>query len=345
MKTIRIGIVGAGQNACKVHIPKLQSIAGVEILEIANRSVESGQAVAERFKIPRVRADWREVVLSKDVDAVLIGTWPYLHCEVACLALNSGKHVLCEARMSMDEEEAREMLRTSRENPRCVAQLVPSPFTLRIDKTVSQYLEQDKLGKPLYFHLDYQLGRVPPAQGPAHWRRNAKYSGKNIMVLGIAYESILRWFGPAEWASAEARVFNDAFLDPDSGKMEKTEIPDYLSVQMRMKTGVQGTFLISEAGLHAGPPSLKILGERGTLHYRFAPDGELQFASQNDRDAKTVIIPPGDEGRWRAEEEFVNCIRGMETVNYTTFETGLQYMRFTEAVNRGFKNNGARITL
>ncbi|MEE9258443.1 MAG: Gfo/Idh/MocA family oxidoreductase, partial [Nitrospinaceae bacterium] len=137
MKKIRIGVIGAGQNTRKIHIPKLQALPEVEVLEVANRSTDSGKAAAEEFSIPHVRSSWREVATSGDIDAVVIGTWPYLHCEAACLALESGKHVLCEARMAMDAKEAGKMLAVSAKHPNLVAQLVPAPFTLGIDKAVA----------------------------------------------------------------------------------------------------------------------------------------------------------------------------------------------------------------
>ena len=34
------------------------------------------------------------------------------------------------------------------------------------------------------------------------------------------------------------------------------------------------------------------------------------------------------------EEEFVNAIRGLEPVTHTSFEDGVRYMEFTEAVTR-----------
>lgn len=341
MRTIKIGLIGAGQNTCKMHIPKLQALAGVEIREVANRSMASSRLVAYRFNIPHIKGDWREVATSKEVDAVVIGTWPYLHCEATCLALQSGKHVLCEARMAMNGDEAEQMLRAARDNPQCIAQLVPSPFTLRIDETVKSYLAQGKLGKPRYFNFEFQAGAIPPAKGPAHWRRSRKYSGNNIMVLGIAYETILRWFGPAEWVSATARVFNPHSLDPDTGKLEPVEIPDYLTVQMNLKNGMQGSFLISEAGLYARPPMLEVFGDQGTLQFPFTLDGELVFGSDGNKQPVALQNPVG----WRVEEEFINAIQGKEKIRLTTFETGVEYMRFTDAVNESIKSNGVRITL
>src|ERR1017187_10418677 len=45
---------------------------------------------------PATYADWRRIIDRKDVDAVFIGTPPYLHSEMAIAALQAGKHVYCE---------------------------------------------------------------------------------------------------------------------------------------------------------------------------------------------------------------------------------------------------------
>ena len=245
---IRIGIIGAGNNTKNVHLPKLKAIPGVEIVEVANRTLESAQRAAQEFNIPVVRKRWQEVATSENIDAIVIGTWPYLHCQATCMALKAGKHVLCEARMAMNASEVEQMLRESLEHPDRVAQIVPSPFTLKVDSIVQEYLENNKLGKILYFHFNHQSSPTTPLQTEAsvHWRRNKKYSGINIMVLGIAYESILRWLGLANWVSACGKIFKDKGIDPETGKQIPIEIPDYLSVQMEMENGVMGSFLISD---------------------------------------------------------------------------------------------------
>ena len=45
-----------------------------------------------------------------------------------------------------------------------------------------------------------------------------------------------------------------------------------------------------------------------------------------------VEIPAEKVGSWRVEEEFINAIRGIEQIEFTTFEMGVRYMRFTQAV-------------
>jgi predicted dehydrogenase len=49
---IRVGLIGAGGDVRNRHIPGFQKVAGLEILAVANRSLESGCSVADQFNIP-----------------------------------------------------------------------------------------------------------------------------------------------------------------------------------------------------------------------------------------------------------------------------------------------------
>ena len=76
---IKIGFIGAGGNTKLKHIPGFQKIEGVELVSVANRSIESGQKISDEFGIPNVYANWQELLEADDCDAICIGTWPYLH--------------------------------------------------------------------------------------------------------------------------------------------------------------------------------------------------------------------------------------------------------------------------
>lgn len=342
---IRIGIIGAGSNTRKMHIPRLQAIEGVKIVEVANRTIASAQKVADEFQIPTVRNHWHEIIDSKEVDAIVIGTWPNLHCEAACMALEAGKHVLCEARMAMDEVEARTMLQTSYQHPECVVQIVPSPFTLHVDPTLLKMLDESEIGTPRFFRFEYQAPPLVALGETLHWRRNKKYSGSNVMTLGIIYESLLRLFGSAEWVNAHAEVINNRAIDPETNKEVEVEVPDYLSVQMKMTNGIVGSLLLHELSTLPPSSSLKIYGDKGLFHLDFEIDGKFYQSTSPSRELKEVQILPGQAGKWRVEEEFINTIRGLEDIEYTTFTTGVEYMKFIQAVNESFNGDGERITI
>src|SRR5205085_4114076 len=127
--------------------PGFRALEDVELVAVCNRRPESTEAVAREFGIPRTYAQWQEVIADPDIDAVLIGTWPYLHCPVTLAALEAGKHVLTEARMAMNAAEARQMLAAARARPELVCQIVPSPFGLRGDRAVREWLTAGHLGE------------------------------------------------------------------------------------------------------------------------------------------------------------------------------------------------------
>src|SRR5262245_28431098 len=116
-RTIRVGLIGAGANTRSRHIPGLQAIPDVELAAVCNRRPESTAAAAKEYRIPRSFDRWQDLVADANVDAVLIGTWPYLHCPIVLEALEAGKHVLTEARMSLNAAEARVMLEASMQKP------------------------------------------------------------------------------------------------------------------------------------------------------------------------------------------------------------------------------------
>ena len=90
---IRVGIIGAGGNTTSRHIPGLQAIEGVELLGVCNRRQESSQRVADEFGIPKTYRNWQEAIADADTNAIVIGSWPYMHCRATVAALAADKHV------------------------------------------------------------------------------------------------------------------------------------------------------------------------------------------------------------------------------------------------------------
>ena len=74
-----------------------------------------------------------------------------------------------------------------------------------------------------------------------------------------------------------------------------------------------------------------IYGSEGTL--RIEPGAKrISGGRRGDKALAEITIPPAQRVGWRVEEEFVNAIRGREKISHTTFEDGVRYMEFTDAV-------------
>ena len=329
--TIRIGIVGAGNNTRRHHIPKLKKIAGVEIASVANRSRASSERVAQEFGIARVHDNWQDLVTDPAIDAVVIGTWPYLHCPVTLAALTAGKHVLTEARIAMNATEARQMLAASRTRPDLVTQVVPGPATFAADPMVMQLLAEGYIGELQSVDLRVPSGLVN-RDAPLHWRMNRDYSGMNIMSMGIWYECLSRWVGPAKAIMARTRVAVPYRIDEERGERRAVEVPDHVEVLADMANGaIARLHWSSVAGFMPGP-EIWLYGAEGTL--RFEGRGNvLSGGRRGDKEMAQIVIPENKTYSWRVEDEFVGAIRGQEPIRRTSFLDAVHYMDFTEAVH------------
>lgn len=338
-ETIRIGVVGAGANTRQKHIPGLQKIDGVEVVSVANRSRESSEWVAAEFNIPTVYESWEELIYADDTDAIVIGTWPYMHCPLTVAALDAGKHVMCEARMAMNAEEAYRMYEAHRSAPDLVAQIVPSPYTLGVDKTIRRLIAEGYVGDLLA--LDVRAGgQFIDPKAPLHWRNDFDLSGYNIMSMGIWYEAVMRWVGDALSVSANGKTFTRNRKQED-GTLKAVRIPEHVDVVSDMACGAQFHLQVSSVTGHSGPPDAWIFGSQGTLRFF---DGTLYGGQKSDDGLKPIDIPEHERGAWRVEEEFIGAIRGEESITHTSFEDGVKYMEFTEAVTVSMQE-GVRIHL
>jgi len=331
-KIIRVGFIGAGANTRLHHLPKLRAQPDVELAAVANRSKESGERIAKEFGVARVYGDWREVVKAPDIDAICIGTWPYTHCEMTIAALEAGKHVLCEARMAMNAAEGRRMLAASRKAPELIAQLVPAPHTLETDSTLTSMIADGYVGEVLAVELNAGQGRFVDTDGPLHWRHQVSLSGHNIMNMGIWYEAMMRWLGPARRVTAMTKVAVARRKD-GAGAWHDVKVPDHVDILATFKHDAVAHMRFSAVTGLAPAAGVWIFGTEGTLRLE-ADAKRLSGGKRADKELREIPIASSRRVGWRVEEEFVNAIRGREKITRTSFEDGVRYMEFTDAVNR-----------
>lgn len=340
--TIRVGFVGAGANTRLRHIPGLQAIEGVELVSVANRSLESGQRVADEYGLPAVYDSWIDLIDADDTDAICIGTWPYMHKTLVIAALEAGKHVQTEARMTLNSDDAREMLAASQDNPGLIAQIVPAPMTLPVDATIIEMIADGYLGDILSIDMTIHQGGFVDHDGPFHWRHDRDMSGNNIMQMGIWYEGMMRWVGPAEAVSAVGRVHVKHRKD-DTGARRHINIPDHIEILAEIASGPVVRLRFSTVLGHAPSAGVWIYGSEGTLHLDTA-SMTLSGGRRGDDGLSVIDIPEEKKGAWRVEEEFINAIRGIEPITHTSFYDGVRYMEFTDAVTMSVQT-GERIQL
>jgi len=330
-KQIRIGFIGAGQNTKAMHLPGFSAIEGVVLELVANRSTASSEKVAREFGIRRVARDWREVVEDPEVDAICIGTWPYLHKDISVAALQNGKHVLCEARIAMNLEEAVEMRDVAQQHSEQVFQVVPAPFTLPYDELIQDILARQALGKLYEVQVVHTTNANVDRSKPLTWRQRREYSGDNILTMGIFHETVYRWLreNPSE-ITAHAFTATPERTNSETGKMEEVLIPDALTVNGRFSSGARLHYEFSSLDSGSSRMEIRLNGEAGTLCF----DGiKSTLTSWQSPTSDGVTHQANKNQGWKVEADFIASILEGQPVRLTSADDSVAYMEFTQMVH------------
>ena len=294
--------------------------------------------MADQFNIPDVYGGWQELLEDDSIDAVCIGTWPYMHRTLTLAALEKGKHVLTEARMASTAQDARDMLDASLEHPELVCQLTPTSTTYKIDNLLKKLITEGYLGEVLSVEVQALQNRFADFAGDLHWRHDWKMSGYNTLNIGASYESMMRWLGRGNRVMAMSSV-HVPYRTNEAGELVSVSIPDHVNILYELANGAQVHMRMSATtGLSTGN-QIWIYGTEGTIHV----DQEQKVFAGRKGDSRLTEVPNPAEQQayYRVEEQFTNAIRGTEQVNMVSFETGVHYMEWTEAVIRSAQTGQA----
>jgi predicted dehydrogenase len=110
MKTVHIGVIGAGWWATFAHIPAINSHPQARLIDVQSRERSKAERIARDFGAKYPCVSLKEILAVKGLDAVVIASTPNVHFTQAKAALDRGLHVLLEKPMTFTAGEARELV-------------------------------------------------------------------------------------------------------------------------------------------------------------------------------------------------------------------------------------------
>jgi predicted dehydrogenase len=118
---VRVGVIGTGlqgQNliAQMMRLPDVQVVA---LCDVYPPNLKKGQdAVGAKGK-PNVYSDYRQLLdKEKTADAVFIATPPHTHKDISLAAIQAGKHVYCEAPLTINVDDGKAIVRAAEASPK-----------------------------------------------------------------------------------------------------------------------------------------------------------------------------------------------------------------------------------
>jgi NADPH:quinone reductase-like Zn-dependent oxidoreductase len=111
----------------------------------------------------------------------------------------------------------------------------------------------------------------------------------------------------------------------------EVDIPDFVNVMAKFRSGIEATMLFSGVAAHAPTDKLWIFGSEGTLSYDFDTD-DLQLGRRGGK-LESIPIPTELQRSWTVERDFIAAVRDPSAPRpRPDFNEGMNYMRVVHAV-------------
>lgn len=264
-RALRVGVVGVGFGAT-VHIPGWQS-EGAEVVAVCARRRERAEAAAERFGIPHVFTDYREMLGLADLDALSVATPIAIHHPVVMSALEAGRHVLCEKPFATNQALGREMWLLARERGRTA--MLAHEFRFASARTrVKELLVEGYVGalQMAVLRLLRGLSNAVPPRALAPQRDDAAQGGGHLGAIGSHYVDCLRhWFGEIDTVSGQVFTHRPERTLPDSGRSVLADADDTFTFTVHFAQGGWATMTASSVAGFGSGATIEIYGRDGTL--------------------------------------------------------------------------------
>lgn len=268
---VRVGIIGCGSvmSRCYMELAEsLESRGAAEVVAACDVKEEKRRIVRDEFGITNFTTDYRQLVNSDEVDAVLVLTSMLEHGQITREALEAGKHVLVEKPMAVTLEEASRLVELARTSP---GHLVCAPHVI-LSPTYQEMWRRIRRGDIGKVHLARaRYGWAGPWWGQWYYREG----GGPLFDLGVYnVTSLTGWFGPVKRVSAMTgtaiprRVVDDEWIDVDLEDNYQITLDFGDSLLANVTTGFSMQMYRS--------PAIEVYGGEGTIQMMgddWAPEG------------------------------------------------------------------------
>ena len=252
-----------------MYLPALADHPVGRITSVCGRDADRASALAARWGVPTVFSDWRAMIDSGDIDAVIVASPNDTHCDITLAALDRGLAVLCEKPVGMDGAEGLRMAEAAQRS----GATTMVPFTYRYMPTnryVHRLVHNGFVGTPFHLGMRYFAGYA--RDGEYAWRFDEAAAGSGIIGdLGSHWLDMARWLlGEVTAVSAHSDRFVQRAPRPDGSAYRPAE--DHAVISARFQSGASATLQISAVAWEGTPfgqiHELDLHGSDGTLHAR-----------------------------------------------------------------------------
>ena len=186
---LRVAILGLGMGAA--HAQVYRELEGVRVVAVCDTDPARLGAFAREHEVAVTSDDYRQIVTRDDVDIVSVCTPDHLHYEHCRLAIEHGKHVMCEKPMVTTLEDARDLVSRVR--------LAHVKFAVgNVNRFVPHFaaikrlIETGRLGELFFVESDY-IHDMRNVYRRTPWRIDEQHPQNAWLGGGVHPVDLVRW--------------------------------------------------------------------------------------------------------------------------------------------------------
>lgn len=360
---VRVGVIGTSNWTGRMYMQALQHHPDGAVTAVCARNPERTQAFAEKWGVPNVYTDWRDLLDSDEIDAVIVSTPNDTHFPMTMHALKNDIHVLCEKPLALNYAQA-DAMATEAERRALVSMTAFTHWHFPHYQYTAQLIRDGYVGTPFHYSWRYYAGLG--LDGAALWRFDRRYGGEGALAdIGSHSFAVARLF-LGEVAAVSAQLYTSVVREDIPPEHRAS---DQGVINVKFTNGASGVIHISMVS-HQPPregirQEFVLSGSNGTLYYD--NDFSTQFrlrGAQLDDEAPTQLHVPDDI--WHPNisrdnprdhyadlfqktdamaREFVSAIAANRPINGPDLREGAEVQKLLDATVASHENDGAWVQI
>ena len=326
---IRLGIAGIGTIARDyIGLIAAGCVKDVELTALCSRSDVSLHRLQTQYSLSaKVFQDYRTMLDSDVVDAVLITTPHGLHPEMAIQAVNAGIHVLVEKPVGIYCDEVEQVLAALEKRPELVCGVMYNRRASRCFRTVKQMVEQGQIGELVRCTwVITDLYRTDAYYSSDSWRGSWQSEGGGILMTQASHQlDLMQWICGMP-VSVQARC---------TTQNRPIKVENEAELFLTYPNGAHGHFIAS-AHECPGRNMLEICGTRGRITVENDRALELLLLERDEREFTRMCPLPFEKAPYTVQtwtfDDSDNKVQQAATIqNFVWTAEGRETMQCTLA--------------
>ncbi len=282
MKPVRWGwgLIGCGDISRKRVAPALRDAPLCELVAVSRGQSHLAEAFAKQFGVRKWYAQWRELLLDDELDAIYVATPVHLHAEQTIVAAEAGKHVLCEKPMALNVADCDKMTAACRANNVKLSVAYYRHFYPVVCR-VKDLIGSGQLGIPIVAQINAFEWFDPEPSNPRSWLIKKESSGGGPMFdFGChRIEVLIDLLGAIK--EVKATTANALF---------NREVEDVATALFQFERGACATLTVAHAAREP-QDTLDVFCSRGSIHVPVLNEGKMRLVIEAGERAESHPNP------------------------------------------------------